>query len=222
MSGIIRLENAVKTAPDGRRALGGVSLAIHAREHVAIRGPAGSGKTSLLRLIAGMDRPDAGQVFVAGQPVYEMDTREAAAFRNRTVGVCLRAPALLPGLPVWENAALPLAVRGVPAGRRRQTAMEQLKALGIAYAAHARPAALSPWEARLAALARALAAGPPILLLDEIAADLPQGEGKRLMELLGGLRPFAESTVLCAAQADWGPLFARTIEMEHGTIREVY
>lgn len=223
MSESIRLVNVEKAAPDGRKVLGGVSLILDAGEQAHICGAAGSGKTSLLRLIAGMDKPVAGQVFVAGQALHEMEETETTVFRSRTVGVCLRNPALLPFLSIWENTALPLAISGIPLGKRKQPAMEQLKALGIAYAAHALPEALSPYELRLAALARALAAGPPVLLLDELAADLPERDAARLMEMVWTLAGQRSLTVVaCTSGQCLCHAANRYFTMDHGTVTEVY
>jgi putative ABC transport system ATP-binding protein len=220
MNEIVLLENVSRVTSDGHRSVNGVSLAINERERVVIRGPAGSGKTSLMRLIAGMDVPDSGQVFVAGQPMHEMGTNEAAAFRSRMVGVCLRDPALMPCLTLWENVAMPLTVQGVSAAQRRKAAMEQLKALGVAYAAHARPAALSPYERKLASLARAFVAKPPFLLLDECAADLPEREATRLMDLAWALAKERNLTVVCCASGQDSLNTDRSFVMEHGRITE--
>lgn len=221
MSEIIRLENVLKGSADGRLAVNGVNLSVNGRERVVIRGPAGSGKTSLARLIAGMDKPDAGQVFVAGQPVHGMDGTQASAFRNRTVGICLRYPALMPGLPVLENVALPLAVRGMPAARRGKAAKEQLGALGMAYAAHAMPAALSPHERTLASLARALVTDPRVLLLDEVAAGLSEREGKRLIAVLGVIGQYADAALVFFTSGEEPvPGMNRSFAMHFGTLVE--
>ena len=220
MNGFIRLESAGKAAPCGGQALCDVSFSVEAGEWAEVAGPVGSGKTALIRLIAGMERPDGGRVFVAGRAVHEMNEGEAAAFRSGAVGVCLRDPALPPFLPLWENAALPLAVRRVPTAERKRRAGEALRELGIAYAAQALPDALSPYERKLGALARALAAGPPILLLDEFTADLPQAEAARLADLTRSLAQAKRLTVVCCVsrRSDCGA--GRRFKMEYGRITE--
>lgn len=220
MSEAIRLENAVKTAPDGRREVNGASFTVGERERVLVRGAPGGGYTALMRLIAGMDAPDEGKVLVLGRPVHGMGGREAAMFRSRTVGVCLREPCLMPCLTVWENVALPLAAQGVQAARRKKIAMEQLRALGIAYIADALPAQLKPYEAKLAALARALAAKPPILLLEEMTAELPENQAERLDGVLRALLQYGGATVMLFAAGENSLPMDRRFMMEHGTIRE--
>jgi ABC-type lipoprotein export system ATPase subunit len=222
MNAILRLENVGKADANGRSLVRSATFSIEEGQWVSIHGPAGSGKTALLRLVAGMDTPDSGRVFVRGQAVHGMDADASTSFRSSTFGICLREPALLPFLPIWENVSLTLAIQGSRMARRKQLATDALCELGIAYAAHALPTALSVYERSLTSLARALAASPPILLLDEVAADLPERDTARLMESMRRIAEQRSLTVIsCTSGQGEFPGANRRFTMEHGRITEV-
>jgi putative ABC transport system ATP-binding protein len=220
MNEAVILENVDKSTPDGLRAVCGASLSLGERERALVRGAPGSGKTALMRLIAGMDAPDEGRVFVFGNALHAMGADERAAFRGRSVGVCLGEPCLMPSLTVLENAALPLALRGAPKAEREKAAMAQLRALGIDYAARALPAQLKPFELRLAALARALAAKPRLLLLRDMAAGLPEGQARRFDDILRAVLQYAGAAVMFFAAGRCDLPADKRFLMERGTIRE--
>jgi ABC-type nitrate/sulfonate/bicarbonate transport system ATPase subunit len=162
-------------------ALAGVSLSVEAGAAAAVVGPSGCGKTTLLRLIAGLDVPSAGSVFLKGQPV---------AGPSRACGLVFQEPRLFPWLTVAENAAFGL--RGVPGRVRTERAAAALDLVGLTAFAAAYPDQLSGGMAQRAALARALAPAPELLLLDEPFAALDaltrsrlQGELVRLWQTTG-------------------------------------
>jgi putative ABC transport system ATP-binding protein len=221
MTEIIRLENAVKMAAGDRRALSGVSMRIQEKERVEIYGAPGSGKTTLLKIITGMEKPNDGNVFVLGRPVHEMDADTAAKFRNRNFGILPRDPAFLPGLSVLENVALPLAIRGVGAAQRKKAAMAALKLLEIAYAAQARPARLSGYELQLASLARACAAQPKILLLNEMTAGLSEKETAGILDILNKIIDSGNYTLISfTGTKNSGLSVERKFTLDHGKLQE--
>jgi predicted ABC-type transport system involved in lysophospholipase L1 biosynthesis ATPase subunit len=199
--------------------LEGVNLEVQAGEHVRIDSEQACGE-ALMRLLAGLTKPEAGQVLVAGKPVHDLDEAEAAAFRNTALGICLRRPALMARLAVWENVALPLAARGIDVEKRKAAALEALDAMGIRYCAYALPGSLSPYEASMASVARALTAQPMILLLEDIAADLPKLEAGRLEERLCAAVQYTASTALIFASSASGVPVNRRLRLENGFIRE--
>ncbi len=221
MGEIIRLENVAKTENGNRRALDGVNLTISEGERVTVCGPPGSGKAALMRVIAGMDRPNEGSVYVLDKAVHEMDGKTAAKFRSKYIGSVQRENGFMARMTVLENAALPLAVQGVPKPKRLRAAMEQLKALGVSHIAHARPSQLTAYEARLAAVARALAAQPKILLLEEATAGLSDIDAERAAGMLHAICRYGGYTVICfTAEEDRGLCPDRLIRITHGRIQE--
>lgn len=220
MKEIIRLESVIKLYGE-RRAINGVSLLVNENEHVLVKGAPGSGKSTLMKLIAGMERPSAGEVHVLGKALHGTDPDTSSVFRNRYIGVVLEDPGLMPELSLLENAALPLAVRGASVLKREKAAFEILKALGLSHAAHTRPEKVSVYEAQVASLARALAGQPKILLMDEPVARLSKGEAEKLGGILSALPEFGDYTILSFSAEEDGILnTGKRIVLDHGTIKE--
>jgi putative ABC transport system ATP-binding protein len=160
----------------------GVSLQARAGELTAVTGPSGAGKTSLLHLLAGLDRPDSGTVEIEGRSLGALDERELTRLRRDRVGLLLAAAAVLPTITVAENVALPLLIASRPPDRAAVDAM--LARVGLGDRRGARPAQLTAAERQRAALARALMTGPSVLLCDEPAAELDAADRTALLELL--------------------------------------
>ena len=221
MGDIIRLENVVKTENSNRCILDGVSLTVAEGERVAICGAPGSGKDALMRLIAGLDRPNGGSVAVLDRAVHEMDEKTAALFRNKYIGIVRQENGFMDRLNVMENAALPLTVAGVPKAKRNSAALEQLKVLGIQNVAYARPSQLNPYEARLTAVARALTSQPRILLLYEATAGLSDRDAEKIAGMLHAICLYGDYTVVCfSAEQNVALCPDRTISIAHGRIQE--
>ncbi len=168
-------------------ALGPISLSVRRRAFVALVGPSGCGKSSLLRLIAGLDRPTAGSIQVDGMPVDGPDP---------TRGMVFQQPALFPWLTVEANVRFGLEERGLAAGACRDSAADWLRAVDIADFADAHPATLSGGMAQRAALARALAPEPSLLLLDEPFGALDSLTRRDMQSLLERVRQRADATVM--------------------------
>ena len=221
MSEIIRLENVVKMTENGHRALSGVSMQIAQGERVIIRGAPGSGKTALMRIIAGMDNPSDGKVFVIGQPLHEMSTEAVAALRNKNFGILQRNPAFVETLTLGENVGLPLAIRGVADAQHQKAVRDILKSFGLLYAIHALPGKLSAMEIKLADVARALIGKPQILLLCDTGADLSQRDREQLIGTLHALCEFGTYTILEFTGAQNSLIDAnRTLTLDFGRIQE--
>lgn len=219
MSEIIRLENVVKMT-GGQRVINDVSFIIHEGEHVQVCGADERGRAMLMKLIAGMEIPSDGAIFVMGEAVHEMDNDTAAAFRNRTLGICLKEASFMPSLTVRENVALPLMIRGMDVLKRERAAKEQLKQLGIRQIANAYPAQLKPQEAQIASLARALITNPPVLLLEELMAGLTEKQAGQVMDVLHVLSTLGEATVVSFTSGEAAPGAKRWFVLDHGKIRE--
>jgi putative ABC transport system ATP-binding protein len=192
--------------PDGEfLALADLTLAIPAGEFVAVVGRSGSGKSTLVNLIAGIDRPTAGTVRVAGTDVQALGESRLAAWRGRHVGVVFQFFQLLPTLTVLENVMLPMDLCGtMPPGRARRRAEELLAQVGIAEQAGKLPSALSGGQQQRAAIARALANDPPVLLADEPTGNLDSHNAAAVLELLAGLARAGKTVVTATHERDVG------------------
>jgi len=173
---IIDLRDLVKTyetGAGGLTVLQGVTLRVQAGEFLSVVGPSGSGKSTLLNMITGIDRPTGGEVFVGGQAVHTMNENALARWRGRNVGVVFQFFQLLPTLTALENVILPMDFCEVYRRReRRARAMWLLEQVGIAEQAHHLPSALSGGEQQRAAIARALANDPSLVVADEPTGNL--------------------------------------------------
>jgi ABC-type lipoprotein export system ATPase subunit len=163
------------------KALDSVSLEAHLGELVQLTGPSGAGKTTLLNLISALDRPNRGEILVAGTKVTGLSLARAAKYRNRQVGIVFQSYNLLPQLTALENVLLPM----IPNGRMdRDRALELLDAVGLVDRSAHRPAQLSGGEQQRVAIARALANDPVLVLADEPTGNLDDENARNVMTLL--------------------------------------
>jgi putative ABC transport system ATP-binding protein len=172
---LISLENVekiYKTKAGPLRVLKGVDLSIETGEFVAIVGPSGSGKSTLINMITGIDRPTSGEVFVAGQRLTNMSENAVAKWRGRNVGVVFQFFQLLPTLTVLENVMMPMNYCGTYKGERTERAMELLDRVDIPDIANKYPSQISGGQQQRAAIARALANEPALLVGDEPTGNL--------------------------------------------------
>ncbi len=156
-----------------------LDFSIAAGEMVAIVGESGTGKSSLLHLLAALDRPTAGAVWLAHTNLSQLNPRQAAEFRNRDVGYVWQFHYLLPEFTALENVAMPLLARGLRRPEALQQASLWLNEVGLAARAHHRSGELSGGEQQRVSLARALVTGPRLLLADEPTGALDTTTGKR-------------------------------------------
>ncbi|TFV63635.1 ATP-binding cassette domain-containing protein [Geodermatophilus sp. DF01-2] len=178
------------------QALRDVTLSVAPGEVVAVTGPSGCGKSTLVMLAAGVMRTQTGRVVVAGTDLGGVDDAERARIRRRSVGLLLQFGQLVPDLPVLDNVALPLLLDGHAPAEARAAAAGWLGRVGLDVDHTALPSQLSGGQAQLAAAARALIAGPPLLLADEPTASLDQTSGRALLDLLIGTTIQAGGSVL--------------------------
>jgi putative ABC transport system ATP-binding protein len=219
---VVAVTAAVKTFRTGTTAftaLRGVDLAARHGEFVAIVGRSGSGKSTLLNLIAGIDRPTLGRVEVAGTVLGDLNENRLAAWRGRTVGVVFQFFQLLPTLTVAENVMLPMELcRTVPARRRRSRALDLLDQVGVAALADKLPSTLSGGEQQRAAIARALANDPPVLVADEPTGNLDAHTGDAVLDLLAGLAAAGTCVLMVTHERDITARVQRTITLTDGRI----
>ena len=166
------------------RAVDGISIQVPTGEFVALLGTSGSGKSSLLNLIAGLDRPTAGTVVVERRNLAELSREDLAKHRLHTVGMVFQSFNLIPSMTVIENVELPLRFAEVDRGRRDSLARAALERVGLGRRLHHRPSELSGGEQQRTALARALINQPKLLLADEPTGNLDSRTGTEIMKLI--------------------------------------
>lgn len=184
---IVRASRLAKTYGTGERAVRvfeDLDLAVSPGERVAIVGPSGSGKSSLLHLLGALDRPTGGTIEVDGAELGSLSDNARAKFRNRTVGFIYQFHRLLPEFTALENVVMPLLVAGRSAREARPRAQELLDRVGLAKRVDHRPGELSGGEAQRVALARALVHRPRVLLADEPTGNLDHRTGDSIHAML--------------------------------------
>ena len=167
--------------------LRGVSLSIARGETIGLIGPSGSGKSTLLMTMAGLERPDSGEIFIDGEPVHKMGEDALARFRGARIGIVFQSFQLIPTMTAWENVAAPLELAGVPHIAARARAEKELAAVGLRDRLTHYPAQLSGGEQQRVALARALAPRPSLVIADEPTGNLDEATGRDVIELLFSL-----------------------------------
>jgi ABC-type lipoprotein export system ATPase subunit len=183
----IRSENLCRHYRMGEtliRAVDGVSLEVRAGEFVALLGSSGSGKSSMLNLIAGLDRPTSGSVIVQDRDLAKLSREELAKYRLHIVGMVFQSFNLIASMTVAENVELPLRFAEVERSRRETLAREALERVGLQARMDHRPSELSGGEQQRAALARALINRPQLLLADEPTGNLDSRTGTEIMNLV--------------------------------------
>ncbi|MFN0107539.1 MAG: ABC transporter ATP-binding protein [Blastocatellia bacterium] len=214
-----KVEKSYSTPAGSFPALRGVDLEISVGEFVALVGKSGSGKSTLLNLIGGLDRPTQGEVFVAGTPVHQVAEKSLAQWRGKTVGVVFQFFQLLPTLTIVENVMLPMDFCNArPAKERHSYALSLLEQMGIAEQANKLPATLSGGQQQRAAIARALANDPPIIIADEPTGNLDSETSANVLNLLRGLADRGTTVVIATHERDIAGMIDRRVELVDGSI----
>jgi putative ABC transport system ATP-binding protein len=195
----IRLVGLSKRYQEGDRTrvvLDNVSAELGPGEFTALLGRSGSGKSTLLNLVSGIDRPDAGEVWIDGQNLTAMSDRGRTLFRRRHIGFVFQFFNLIPTLTVLENVTLPLELDGVTVRAARSVAGPMLQAVGLLDRAGTFPDRLSGGEQQRVAIARALIHDPAVVLADEPTGNLDENTGRAVLELLDRLTRQAGKNLL--------------------------
>ncbi|MBI1965672.1 MAG: ABC transporter ATP-binding protein [Betaproteobacteria bacterium] len=211
---VVQLKQVTKVYRKGAqevRALDGIDLRVEPPGMLAVVGPSGSGKSSLLHMIGAMDRPTGGEVVVAGRHLAALGDAELTGFRRKTVGFVFQSFNLIPNLTALENVMLPMEFNGVDKGERGRRALTLLERVGLRARAAHRPGELSGGEQQRVAIARALANDPPLVLADEPTGNLDSKTGQVIYELLEEIA--RERTVIVVTHAE--PLAQRAKHVIH-------
>jgi len=173
-----------------------VDLRVERGEMVAVVGTSGAGKSTMLHLLGALDRPTSGEVILEGQPLARMGDEALSQLRNRKVGFVFQFHHLLREFTALENVEMPMRIAGWPEGRRRERARDLLSRVGLEGRQHHRPGELSGGEQQRAAVARALATDPALLLADEPSGNLDHANAERLHDLVAALAADLELAVV--------------------------
>lgn len=196
-----------------------ITLDIAQGEYLAIVGKSGSGKTTLINLMAGIDRPDSGTIVMQQQSIVGLKENALAHWRGRNIGIVFQFFQLLPSLSIQENIVLPMDFcRQVPRAKRAARALELLDRVGIADQAHKLPGALSGGQQQRAAIARALANDPPLLIADEPTGNLDSLTSDLVMQLFVELAGAGKTIVTVSHERDISRYAHRLITLADGEI----
>ena len=200
-------------------ALRGIQFQVDAGEFVAVVGKSGSGKSTLLNILSGIDSPTSGEVIINGAPVHRMNQNQVAIWRGKHVGVVFQFFQLLPTLTVIENVMLPMDFCNTyPSRERKAYASSLLERFGIVDQADKLPAMLSGGQQQRAAMARALANDPPIIVADEPTGNLDSHTAEAVLQLFQNLAASGKTIVMVTHERDITDLVARSITLSDGEI----
>lgn len=219
----IEIQRVFKTYPAGVgqvTVLKDVSLMIKPGELVGVVGPSGSGKSTLLNIVAGIDRPTQGDVTVGGETISRLSENDLARWRRRQVGVVFQFFQLLPMLTVLENVVLPMDFgNSYPRAERRKRAMRLLEMVGVADQAYKLPSKLSGGQQQRAAIARALANDPPLIVADEPTGNLDSITAMAIFELFRQLAHQGKTLFIITHDLELSARMDRGISLRDGCIQ---
>ena len=178
------------------QALENVNIEVHKGEFLSIMGPSGCGKSTLLNIMGLLDKPSSGTIEIAGTTVDQMNEKELAAFRNKTLGFVFQSFHLINSLNVLDNVELPLLYRKISAKERTRLAKEVLARVGLTHRMYHMPSQLSGGQCQRVAIARAIIGNPEIILADEPTGNLDSKNGKEVMDLLTELNKEGTTIVM--------------------------
>jgi len=219
---MIQIENISKAFRSGRghvRALSDVSFTLGKGKSAAIIGKSGSGKTTMLNCIGGLERPERGTVICFGANICSLSTKNLSLFQRKNFGFVFQHGNLLSYLNVFENIAFPLSLNGIDGHRKQSRVKELLEKVGLSNAASALPHELSGGEIQRVSVARAIAHLPRLLLADEPTASLDTITGKKLVELMFEMGRDQECTMIISTHdPEISELADQIIQIKDGKI----
>lgn len=219
---VLRADKVAKTYQEGKlrtEVLRDVSLAVRRGETVAIVGASGTGKSTLLHILGGLDAPSAGEVEVEGQTMSRLSDRARGDLRNKSLGFVYQFHHLLPEFTALENVCMPLLIRGTAIATARETARGLLERVGLAARLEHKPGELSGGERQRCAVARALVTRPACVLGDEPTGNLDEKNAAQVYELMLELnREIGTALILVTHDPRLAARAGRTLELSGGTL----
>lgn len=225
MGALIHIENMKKIYNPGEnevRALDGIDLDIEKGDLVAIVGHSGSGKSTLMNMLGCLDTPTSGKYVLDGQDLASMTDNQLADVRNKEIGFIFQGFNLISNLDAVGNVELPLVYRGVSKNERKQLAMEALKSVGLEDRMKHKPNEMSGGQQQRVAVARAVAAKPPIILADEPTGNLDTKSTQEIMEILKELHRSGRTVIIITHDEEIASQAHRVIRILDGRIEEDY
>ena len=225
MGALIHIENMKKIYNPGEnevRALDGIDLDIEKGDLVANVGHSGSGKSTLMNMLGCLDTPTSGKYVLDGQDVASMTDNQLADVRNKEIGFIFQGFNLISNLDAVGNVELPLVYRGVSKNERKQLAMEALKSVGLEDRMKHKPNEMSGGQQQRVAVARAVAAKPPIILADEPTGNLDTKSTQEIMEILKELHRSGRTVIIITHDEEIASQAHRVIRILDGRIEEDY
>jgi lipoprotein-releasing system ATP-binding protein len=202
--------------------LRGVDLAMERGSSMAVLGASGAGKSTLLNLMGALDRPTKGEIFYDGEPLFGLDDRGLARFRNRKIGFVFQFHHLLPEFTAIENVMLPALIGGEPAPRARERAAGLLNDVGLGSRLEHKPGELSGGEQQRVAIMRAVMQSPELILADEPTGNLDRKTGAEVFDLLLAMnREKGLTIVVVTHNEQLAARAARRVRIEDGTAQEI-
>lgn len=219
---VIRLQDVRKEYVVGDshiHALDGVSLSVSPGEFVCISGRSGSGKSTMLNMLAGLEKPTSGEIVILDKHIENMSESARIRFRRRYIGFVFQSYNLMPQYTAVENVELPLMLRGIGKRERRKQALAVMEQVGIVSHAEHKPSELSGGQQQRVGIARALITKPPIVFADELTGNLDTKTSAEIMDLLTGLfRSSGTTFMLVSHDPDMSQYTDRTIHLLDGKI----
>jgi len=223
MIDVRNVDKYYKSAAGDYHALKGIDLCINAGEFVSIIGKSGSGKSTLLNMLTGIDRPTTGEVYVNGTPIHELTENQLAAWRGDNLGIIFQFFQLLPALNLKQNVILPMDLAGKYKPReRRERAEHLLEMVGLSDHMHKLPSMVSGGQQQRAAMARALANDPPILIADEPTGNLDSKTAATMFELFNQLVAEGKTVIIVTHDSSLAKHAHRTTLIADGEIVNEY
>lgn len=221
MEPLIRVDSLHKIYNPGEnevRALDGISLTIDRGEFVAIVGHSGSGKSTLMNMLGCLDTPTTGHYYLEGRDVSGLSDNQLSDIRNRKIGFIFQGFNLIANLDAVGNVELPLIYRGIGKQKRRRIAVQALKKVGLGKRLKHRPSELSGGQQQRVAVARAIAAQPPIILADEPTGNLDSRSTVEIMDILKELHGNGRTVIIITHDDDIARRVNRVIRIMDGRV----
>ncbi|MBE6031787.1 MAG: ABC transporter ATP-binding protein [Clostridiales bacterium] len=225
MEPLIKVRNVRKVYRMGEEkviALANVNLDIHRGEIVCFLGTSGSGKSTFLNMVAGLEKPTRGEIFIGGIPIHKLNESQVTLFRQKNIGFIFQAYHLLPMMTAEENVSLPLIFRGVDKKARSKAAQEALEAVGLKGYGNRKPSQMSGGQQQRVGIARALAGNPKIIFADEPTGNLDTNTTKEVMELIvNQVRSHKQTLIMVTHDRSIAAYADRVVTLRDGSIIDI-